>query len=170
METLLNRRSFLRVTALTGGGLMIASYFEPVADAFAQAPAAAAAPTLWPPSAFVKIAPNGIVTIVAKNPEIGQGVKTSLPMIIADELDVDWKDVRIEQADLDPAKYGPQNAGGSTATPTNWTPLRQVGAAARQMLVAAAAQEWNVPAAEITTGSGKLMHARSNRTLGYGAI
>src|SRR5712691_2748652 len=98
METMLNRRSFLRVTALAGGGMMIASYFD-VPEVFAQAPGAAPpAPLLA--SSFIKIAPNGIVTIIGKNPEIGQGVRTSLPMIIADELDVDWKDVVVEQADL----------------------------------------------------------------------
>jgi isoquinoline 1-oxidoreductase subunit beta len=166
MDTVITRRSFLRATGLAGGGMLLAYYVEP-AGLLAQGFGAPPAPLV--PSAFIRIAPDGIVTIMAKNPEVGQGIRTSLPMIIADELDVDWKDVRIEQADLD-SKYGPQIAGGSTATPTNWMPLRQVGAAARQMIVEAAAQTWNVPAADITTASGKVMHASSKRTDGYGAL
>src|SRR5262245_18995692 len=108
----LNRRSFIRVTALAGGGVLIASYVDPI-DLFAQGRQGAPGPA-FKPDAFVRVGADGVVTIMAKNPEIGQGIKTSLPMIIADELDVDWKDVRIEQADLDPSKYGQQSAGGST--------------------------------------------------------
>ena len=115
----LNRRSFLKISSLAGGGVMFALYFKPQAS-LAQAPAAAQPPLS--PHSFIKVSADGVVTIMAKNPEIGQGIKTSLPMIIADELDVDWKDVRLVQADLDEVKYGRQNAGGSTAMPTNWDP------------------------------------------------
>jgi isoquinoline 1-oxidoreductase beta subunit len=162
----LNRRSFLKISSLAGGGVMMALYLKPEAG-LAQ-PAAAQAPLS--PHSFIKVSADGIVTITAKNPEIGQNIKTSLPMIIADELDVDWKDVRLVQADLDEVKYGRQNAGGSTAMPTNWDPLRQVGAAGRLMFVQAAAESLNVPAAELTTASGKVMHVPSNRTVTYGQL
>src|SRR5687767_1879470 len=165
---LLNRRSFIRVSTLAGGGMMVALQLDSL-ELLAQGPPPGTGPTLqsW---AFVKIPATGPVTIVNKNPEIGQGVMNMMPMLIAEELDVDWSSVTVEQAEADGAKYGAQVAGGSTATPSNWMPMRQVGAAVRQMLVASAAQRWSVPAAELTTASGRVMHRASNRTATYGEL
>src|SRR3954471_2730750 len=158
----IERREFLRASMLVGGGLLLASYAEPLSalDSWTR-PAAD-----FIPNAFIRITPDGIVTIIAKNPEIGQGMKTTLPMLIADELDVEWKNVRIEQGSLDTVKYQPaQGAGGSTATPTNWLPMRRVGAAGRAMFVTAAAQTWGVSEAECETSSGTVRHKASGRSM-----
>ena len=169
-----SRRTFLRVSALTGGGLMLASVFEPLdaVESFLDADGRLRTGTADDPrlSAYITIAPDGVVTIMAKNPEIGQGIKTMLPMLIADELDVPWSQVRVEQAKLDPENFPRQTAGGSTATPTNWMPMRQVGAAARAMLVSAAAAQWNVPAGECTTEAGQVHHTATKRVASYGSL
>jgi isoquinoline 1-oxidoreductase beta subunit len=165
-----NRRSFLKVTAAAGGGLMIAMYTDAYADLLAQGRQGGAPPPPLEPNAFIVINKDGTVTITAKNPEVGQGVKTMLPMIIAEELDVDWKDVRVVQSDVSSAKYGSQSAGGSTATPGQYTPMRQLGAAARAQLIGAAAVEWSVPSESLTTANGRVMHAASNRSIGYGDL
>jgi isoquinoline 1-oxidoreductase beta subunit len=158
----MSRRAFMQASALVGGGLLL--------DFYVPSAGAASSPVGGVLNAYIKVMPDGIVTIMAKNPEIGQGVKTSLPMLIAEELDVDWKNVRTEQAIADGAKYAPQFAGGSTATPLNWEPLRRVGAAGRDMMVRAAAQTWHVPTSECRTAAGTVTHAPTGRRLTYAEL
>jgi isoquinoline 1-oxidoreductase subunit beta len=170
----INRRSFIQATVMAGGGMLIGLAVKPSAQGQDKGKGGPGGPPPAPqplPSNFIKIASDGAVTIIAKNPDVGQGVRTMLPMLIADELDADWKNVKIEMVDFNAQKYTPQQfAGGSLATPQNWIPMRQVGAAARQMLVAAAAQTWNVPEGEITTAEGKLYHRSSNKSMHYGEV
>ena len=166
----IDRRAFLRVTSLAGGGIILGVYSLHAATDTVTALGGSAAPGAFEPSAFIRISSEGVVTIVAKNPEAGQGIKTTLPMLIAEELDVDWKDVSVEQANGDSSKYGRQFLGGSSGTPSNWNEMRQVGAAARQMLIAAAAQTWNVPESECTAASSRVHHRSSGRSLAYGQL
>ncbi|MDQ2774147.1 MAG: molybdopterin-dependent oxidoreductase [Acidobacteriota bacterium] len=160
----LSRRSFLHVTALAGGGMLLGTYLEP--KGFAQQPAQQAP---LEPNTFIRIAADGTVTLISRNPEIGQGIKTMLPMLIAEELEVDWKSVKVEQADYDP-KYGLQSTGGSRAASNNFVPMQQVGAAGRQMLIAAAAKKWNVPENECYAKQGRVYHRTTDRSFGYGEL
>jgi len=159
-----SRRTLLRASVLAGGGLMLSATIPGIARAATGSAKAA------PLNAFVTIAPDGLVTIVGKNPEIGQGIKTMLPMLIAEELDADWDKVAIVQGDSDAKKYGPQLAGGSFATPMNWIPMRQVGAAGRQMLLDAAARRWGVAASSLTTSKGVVTNPANGKTLTYGEL
>jgi isoquinoline 1-oxidoreductase subunit beta len=161
-----DRRGFLSVTALAGGGLLLGTWL----DFWGGDGVATATAMDFQPNAYIRITPDGLVTIIAKNPEIGQGVKTMLPMIIADELDVDWRSVTVEQGIFDPERFPGQFAGGSNATPTSWMPMRQVGAAARAMLVTAAAETWGVPAASLETAGGVVRHPASGRSMTYGEL
>jgi isoquinoline 1-oxidoreductase beta subunit len=166
-STQIDRRSFLQVTALAGGGVIIGMYAP---DVLAQGGRGGPQiPWSLAPADYITVHPDNTFTILAKNPETGQGIRTALPQIIADEFDIDWSQVKIQQADLNP-KYGPQFEGGSRAMPTNYDPMRQVGAGGRLMMVTAAAQMWNVPAAELTTGSGVVTHAASKRTATYASL
>ncbi|HEX6107547.1 MAG TPA: molybdopterin cofactor-binding domain-containing protein, partial [Gemmatimonadales bacterium] len=163
----LPRREFLRVSAGAAGGLLLTVSVPAELRALGDSPAGrspAAALT-----AFIEIAPDGAITIASKNPEIGQGVKTSLPLLVAEELDAPWERVTVVQADLD-TRYGPQFAGGSTAINQNWTSMRRAGATARHLLIAAAAKRWGVEPESCRTEPGVVVHLPSGRRLGYGQL
>ncbi|MEO0338987.1 MAG: molybdopterin cofactor-binding domain-containing protein [Bacteroidota bacterium] len=172
IKTTYNRRSFLKVSATAGGGMAIGfSWLASCTPADKATSAELVMPEEWfDVNAFLKIGDNGVVTIMSPNPEIGQNVKTAMPMIVAEELDVDWNNVVVEQAGLDTKNFKRQLAGGSQSIRQGWESLRMAGATAKAMLIAAAAEELQVPAAELSVSKGVIAHEASNRSLGYGEI
>lgn len=163
----ISRRTFINLSARAGGGLVLGIALSSALQACSEAEVESASDAL---NAFVRIAPDGEIVIYAKNPEMGQGVKTALPMIIAEELDADWEDVRVEQAPIDEARFGKQFAGASMGVRTNWDLLRKAGAAARMMLVQAAALEWQVAESECSTQQSTVIHEGSGRRLAYAEL
>jgi isoquinoline 1-oxidoreductase subunit beta len=159
----LDRRSFLKLTGMAGGGLVLAFSLAPPAQAAAEAAAGEFAP-----NAFLRISRKGVITIFNKGPEIGQGIKTAFPLIIAEELDAKWSDVNVLQAPVNPAVYGRQSAGGSRSIPDSWDQLRRAGAVARTMLVSAAAATWKVPVEECSARDSTVWHGK--RKLAYAAL
>ncbi|MDX2249311.1 MAG: molybdopterin cofactor-binding domain-containing protein [Bacteroidia bacterium] len=169
VKTSYGRRSFLKTTALAGGGMMLG--FSWLASCKPNAEELIKMPKEWfNINGFLKIGENGVVTIMSPNPEIGQNVKTSMPMIVAEELDVDWKNVIVEQAPLNTELFTRQLAGGSQSIRQGWQGLRMAGASARHMLREAAAQTWKVPVEEITTEAGILYHKNSGKSASYGEM
>ncbi len=155
----LDRRSFLKVSGTAAGGLLVGFYVR--SDARAQGAAA------FRPNGYVRIDADGTVTLWSKNPDMGQGIKTSLPMMIAEELDVEWSSVRVEQAELNRAWYGGQGAGGSDGTPSDGPLGQRAGAVARALLVAAAAKQWNVEPSACDTERGVVHHRATGRSAAY---
>lgn len=165
IETHFNRRSFLKLVALGSGGLML--QFNWLSAIARENPNTDAAFKL---NGFIEISTDGTVTIASPNPEIGQNVKTSMPMIVAEELDVNWKNVKVVQAPLNTDIFTRQLAGGSQSIRESWDALRMAGAAVRQMLVEAAAKSWGVSASEIDVKLGIISHAKSGRKAGFGEM
>lgn len=164
-----SRRGFLRTSALASGGMLIGFNVLTACKEDVKPPVDLSLLDYNDFNAFIKISDEGKVTIFSPNPEIGQGVKTSMPMLIAEELDVAWEDVHVVQGKLDTKNYTRQVAGGSQSLRQGWEPLRQTGATARQMLINAAAAKWGVLPSECTTKNGVITNASGN-TLGYGDV
>src|SRR5256886_7569838 len=163
-----SRREFLETTAAASAGLVI-GFHLPAGGRFAPTPVAPFAPNAW-----LRISPDNSVLIVVDRSEMGQGVSTALPMLVAEEVDADWTKVKIEFAPADKAytnpMFGMQGTGGSTSVRAAYTPLRKAGAAAREMLVAAACQTWGVDRVDCRTERGVVIHTGSKRRLTYGQL
>jgi len=170
IKTKLNRRSFLKVSALAGGGMVLSFSWLTGCKPTPEQEALGLPDEWFELNSYIKIGDNGLVTLFSPNPEFGSNVKTSMPMILADELDVDWKNVIVEQADFYPARYERQFTGGSQGIRQGWNPLRTAGAAAKHLLVAAAAQTWEVSADEISTSKGMIEHQGSGKKAHYGEM
>ncbi|MEP6735536.1 MAG: molybdopterin cofactor-binding domain-containing protein [Chryseolinea sp.] len=166
------RRNFLKLASAAGGGLMLGFHWAdasatPLMEVISDGALASGNIEF---NSYLSIAPDGIITILSPNPELGQNIKTSFPMIIAEELDADWTMVKVVQASLDIKKFERQVTGGSGAVPHSWERLRKAGATARQMIVEAASKRWNVPGASITTDKSSVFHTESGKKLSYGEL
>lgn len=154
-----NRRDFMKLATAAGGGLLLAfNWTNSEAKPKVLDPTAEAAANSIEFNSYLSISPEGIITIFSPNPEVGQGIKTAFPIVVAEELDVDWKQVKVAQAPLDTVKFQRQVAGGSGSIPHSWTRLRQAGATARQLFINTAAKRWGVSPSECTTDSGVVLH------------
>ena len=159
-----SRRNFLRVSMIAGGGMLVG--FSALSNSETGENTEA---TPFSPNAYIKISPDGKITLMSPNPEIGQGVKTSLVMLIAEEMNVDWQTIDVEIAPLD-AKYGSQTTGGSGAIRSRYAPLRQAGATAKAMLMSAAADTWGVAVTDCYAEKGFVIHKSSGKKLSYGEL
>ncbi len=168
IKTRINRRSFLKVSAASGGGMLLGFSWLASCDPKEQQDVKEPPKEWFDINAFIKIGDNGDITIFSPNPEIGQNVKTSMPLIVAEELDVDWKDVTVQQADLNTVKYKRQLAGGSQSIRQGWKSLRMAGATARKMLLEAAAKQWKVEVSQLSTDKGRIIYR--DQSLSYGEI
>ena len=156
----LSRREFVAAGIAAGAGLVIGFYLPHKSASHAES---------FSPNAYLRITPDNKVTIVVARSEMGQGVRTALPMILAEELEADWKQIEIEQAGAS-TLYGDQTTGGSASIRTTWDPMRKAGASAREMLISAAALTWNVPRSTCTAENSHIKHAATNRSLSYGDL
>jgi len=168
----LTRREFLKTSATLGGGLCVVAYVPELAAGAREQ--AAAGPGVFAPNAFLRIAPDDTITVIANHSEMGQGIYTGLAMILNEELRAEWAKIKIEAAPVDPAYnhtvFGVQMTGGSTTTPSEWERFRKMGAMARMMLIQAAAQKWNVPGESCHAENGVVIHAESGKKAGYGSL
>ena len=166
------RRDFLKTAATLSGSLCIAAYVPELAAGVREQATVGAG--VFAPNAFVRIAPDETVTVIANHSEMGQGIYTSLPMLLNEELEADWSRIKVEAAPVDPAYnhtvFGIQMTGGSTTTPSEWERFRKMGAMARMMLIQAAAEKWSVPPESCHVKDGFVLHAESGKKASYGSL
>ena len=162
----MDRRDFIKVVSTAGSGFVLGFYIPYTNKLNGKT----VAPTIFEPNAWIKIKSDNMVQIMVSKSEMGQCVLTSLPMIIAEEMDLDWSKVIVEKAPADQKKYGSQMTGGSNSVSSGWKKLREAGAVAREMLVMAASEEWSVPISECKTNNGNVIHERTEKKLSYGDL
>ena len=165
MMTSVNRRDFMKAAGTAGAGLVLSFYLPSDSKLFGEPEAESFAPNVW-----LSIDPKGTVTITSAKTEMGQGARTYFPIMVAEELEADWKSIKVIQADADPTKYGSQATGGSTGVRTSWDKLRKAGATGREMLISAAASKWNVDRSTCYAEKSTVIHRPTKRSLTYGEL